>query len=219
MPSNKIIISELFDSIQGEGPMCGRPATFLRLAGCNLRCEWCDTKYAFSGESILISDLVEKLKQTNLARTRYLVITGGEPLIQTDALSSLLIRLPMGIQIGVETNGTIYWDPPVDANLHFVVSPKLSNSGTNGKDLFDPHWARTFATFKFVVASPEDIEEVLDFCARYRISKQRSWFMPKGSTRQEYQNSLSAIWDYCSQNSLRISPRLHIEAFDAKRGV
>ena len=99
-------IAEIFASLQGEGRNQGKPCLFIRLAGCNLRCRWCDTAYAQDGGiETGIDAILEHIQSQNLS---YVCITGGEPLLQADELEQLLVLLNQkGYSIDIETNGTI----------------------------------------------------------------------------------------------------------------
>jgi 7-carboxy-7-deazaguanine synthase len=99
-------IAEIFKSLQGEGPNQGRPCLFIRLAGCNLHCRWCDTPASRSGGSEMSLDTIsEQIWRTN---PPYICITGGEPLLQAEELESLLASLhKRGTLIDIETNGTV----------------------------------------------------------------------------------------------------------------
>jgi len=98
-------IAEIFKSLQGEGKNQGKPCLFIRLAGCNLRCRWCDTPYAQDGGMEMSPDAV--IEQVWLTNPQYVCITGGEPLLQADALEPLLASLYSGgTMIEIETNGT-----------------------------------------------------------------------------------------------------------------
>jgi len=100
---------ELFYSIQGEGSRAGCPAVFLRLAGCNLSCAWCDTKYSWGrGGAVPEPELASRIMSF---QSPGLVITGGEPLLQTPAIERLLALLPPNLFIEIETNGTIVPTP------------------------------------------------------------------------------------------------------------
>lgn len=122
----KMVINEIFYSLQGEGFLAGVPSVFIRLAGCPLRCRWCDTKYAWdatAGKEYSIADIVDKVTH---GRFRHVVITGGEPMIQKDL--PLLARelKAAGRHITIETAGIAYIpDMPCDL---MSISPKLSNS-------------------------------------------------------------------------------------------
>lgn len=130
--TNSIKVYECFQSVQGEGSTIGTPAYFLRTAGCNLQCPWCDTKYAIDPNSsvskfIPIKSLAGDINATGLDNVVY---TGGEPLIQWKQLFKLSEELRPGItSIIIETNGTRF--PPLDESLtkmFFVVSPKFYDS-------------------------------------------------------------------------------------------
>jgi 7-carboxy-7-deazaguanine synthase len=99
-------IAEIFKSLQGEGNNQGRPCLFIRLAGCNLQCLWCDTTYAQTGGIEMSLDTI--FEQAWCLNPSYVCITGGEPLLQIDDLEQLLVSLHQrGTEIDVETNGTI----------------------------------------------------------------------------------------------------------------
>jgi len=98
-------IAEIFKSLQGEGKNQGKPCLFIRFGGCNLRCRWCDTKYAQEGGMEMSNDaILEQVWRTN---PPYVCITGGEPLLQADDLEPLLASLhKRGTMVDIETNGT-----------------------------------------------------------------------------------------------------------------
>ncbi len=99
-------IAEIFRSLQGEGKNQGKPCLFIRLAGCNLRCRWCDTPASLGGGMVMSLDAV--LEQVWRTNPPYVCITGGEPLLQVDELEPLLISLcKRGTVIDIETNGTL----------------------------------------------------------------------------------------------------------------
>ncbi|NLA31828.1 MAG: 7-carboxy-7-deazaguanine synthase QueE, partial [Methanomicrobiales archaeon] len=99
-----MIVSELFRSLQGEGKNQGRPCTFIRLVGCNLRCAWCDTSYAYEGGVEM--SVAEVLDHVWLQNGKYISITGGEPLLWADEVFELLKRFAVhDYQVEIETNG------------------------------------------------------------------------------------------------------------------
>ena len=104
-----LYVTEIFSSIQGEGTMMGRPAVFLRLSGCNLKCSWCDSKYSWvEGEKMYINDILKSLRQHGVGdKIDYLCITGGEPMLQERNLHILCSLFPKTIHISIETNATI----------------------------------------------------------------------------------------------------------------
>ena len=100
-----MFVSEIFRSLQGEGKNQGRPCTFIRLAGCNLRCAWCDTSYAQEGGRNM--SVGEVLDRVWLQNGKHICITGGEPLLQHDEVLELLKKLSLhGYSVEIETNGT-----------------------------------------------------------------------------------------------------------------
>jgi 7-carboxy-7-deazaguanine synthase len=122
-------VSEIFDSIQGEGALAGRPSTFVRLQGCTVGCSWCDTKYAWpldGGTKMTVAEIFEQVHRPHI------VITGGEPLLQD--LDALLQSVGWDLITQVETTG--FWDfkgtlrpdwltISPKANLGFVIHPPL----------------------------------------------------------------------------------------------
>ena len=149
-------ISEIFLSIQGEGPQVGMLSWFVRTAGCNLDCEWCDTTYAKTGKEMDRETIFEKIPPLVCGNV---VITGGEPLLQNNKLLDLLKILPHNIY--VETNGTIY-DSNIIGYGSFIVSPKLQYLNEGYLKVLKK-WAG-IATFKFV------INNKVDFLSLHEIS-------------------------------------------------
>ena len=116
-------MAEIFESLQGEGASAGAPAIFLRLAGCNLKCSFCDTPYTWDAtrfdlgresNSLSIAEIVDSLGRFGSQR---LVVTGGEPLLQQRALEELLRELPECFIVEIETNGTITPSAPLAARV------------------------------------------------------------------------------------------------------
>ena len=192
MNSDKIRVSEIFHSIQGEGNTSGMPSVFLRLTGCNLMCggqgterdkelhneaTWrCDTIEVWRsgvdwGIHYLANHLVEQYGDA-LRDNSQLVITGGEPLSQQMAYEQLLSEMRMRIgsfRVEVETNGTLIpWHG--SKVQQYNISPKLANSGMpygrRVKEIPLQHFAELVlegrAIFKFVITRPEDLSEVMD---------------------------------------------------------
>ena len=133
-------VQEVFATLQGEGPFAGEPAVFVRLAGCNLRCFWCDTEFESSSWHPSMEELVERIESTRAPHCDLVVLTGGEPLRQD---VSLLIDalLGRGHRVQIETNGTLWVDLPEDERLTVVCSPKTTRlpaeSATGTSELVD----------------------------------------------------------------------------------
>ena len=159
----KIKVSEIFTSFQGEGPYIGTPATFLRLYGCNLNCEWCDTDIS-TYEMLSVDDVAEILiTQMEFNNINLLVITGGEPTLQMEEIKRLIKELPDDIKIQLETNGSIFEYLP---EIEYVISPKEDK-----EKVFENYYKYENVFFKFVITSKEDIDEVISIKNKYDYDK------------------------------------------------
>lgn len=160
-----LFVQEIFPTLQGEGLYAGWPAVFVRLGGCNLACEFCDTEFE-SFEEVALSEVVSRVQSAAFAGAEKLVvITGGEPLRQniTPLCEALIAR---GYRVQIETNGTLFRALP-DA-VDIVCSPKNSGLGYHAIRL--DLWSRVNALKFIVSASNEDYRDVpaWDFpCAVY----------------------------------------------------
>ncbi len=210
---------EIFCSLQGEGPRAGCPAVFLRLAGCNLRCAWCDTKHALGGGiAVGEAELAERLLRY---RCPGLVITGGEPLMQQAGLVELLKLLPADLTIEVETNGTIAPCPELAERIdQWNVSPKLAHSGNSAADsLVAPALAALNATgkawFKFVVRGEEDWPAI----ERMQLPQERLILMPCAADRAALDAAAPAVADLCIRQRVRYGHRLQVALWSDTKGV
>ena len=159
----KIKVSEIFTSFQGEGPYVGTPATFLRLYGCNLNCEWCDTDIS-TYEMLSVDDVAEILiTQMEFNNIKTLIITGGEPTLQMEDVKRLIGELPDDIRIQMETNGSLFEYIP---EVEFVISPKEDK-----EKVFENYYQYDNVFFKFVITSQEDIDEVISLKDKYGYDK------------------------------------------------
>ena len=214
-------VCEIFASIQGEGILIGTPMVFIRFSGCNLRCKWCDTKYAFEeGRKMTVPEV---FGTALLASTcKWICLTGGEPLLQdVHELKSLVEALHnVGKKITIETNGTI--KPPDILIDLWSVSPKLSNSGMQDKVNIEALQLLSMRSvqFKFVVETIEDANEAFQLMDAHNIHGPVI-FQPQG-----YGNILQ-IWRkialYVRANfahrDVRVLPQLHILAYGHRKGI
>ncbi len=210
---------EIFYSLQGEGTRCGTPAVFLRLAGCNLKCKWCDTKHSWrNGLDYSPAEIAEKLLAYSCDS---LVITGGEPLLQQQALEELLQLLPASLHIEVETNGTLTPTPVLAQRINqWNVSPKLQHSGNKGSETLPADALAFFAAlehawFKFVVQQEADWDAI----AALGLPRHRIILMPCATTRAELETARPAVVDMCLRHGVRLGDRLHLTLWDNKKGV
>lgn len=215
-------VSEVFLSLQGEGPSAGTPAHFVRLQGCSVGCHWCDTKYAWDplgGESRSADRIWDQALA--LGGSPLLVVTGGEPL-ERPRLDSLLIQaLERWPRVEVETSGV--GPPPLShPRLHYNVSPKLPSAS--------PRWADTWrsaaawvaepnATFKIVVGDPPDPDDALRLIAEHALPRGRVMLMPEGMSDDRVRARAAGLAALCREHGFRMSPRLHLWLWGAKRGV
>jgi 7-carboxy-7-deazaguanine synthase len=223
-------IAEIFHSVQGEGSLAGVPSVIVRSSGCNLRCVWCDTPYASwrpEGQEQPTASILEEVARWG---ARHVVVTGGEPMISPDIvlLTEGLHRL--GLHVTIETAGTVF--APVLCDL-MSISPKLKNS----TPLDDPQWAtrhdrlriqpdvlrRLMADYdyqlKFVVARPEDLDEIRPLVDQLGADPAKVVLMPEGREAGLLRERALWIVELCKRHGFRFSPRLHIDLYGDRRGV
>jgi 7-carboxy-7-deazaguanine synthase len=161
-------VNEIFHSIQGESRHAGRPCVFVRLTGCNLRCTWCDTAYAFD-EGI---DLSVRLVLERIASyaTRYVLITGGEPLVQEGASDLIAELCDRGYEVAVETGGSLDISR-VDRRAMLVMDLKCPGSGMTQRNRWENiALLRPTDEVKFVLADRADYDWARDAIARHRLA-------------------------------------------------
>jgi len=165
-----IIVNEIFYSIQGESTFAGLPCTFIRLTGCNLRCSYCDTKYAYNeGTSLTVNDIIDRISDY---RCFLVEITGGEPLIQDETPLLITNLINNGYKLLLETNGTIDISQ-VDERCIKIVDIKCPGSGESGKNILDNlNRLNISDQVKFVISSREDYGYAKDI-----IKRIPSWFL------------------------------------------
>jgi len=226
-------VAEIYRSIQGEGFLTGAESAFVRAAGCNLRCEFCDTPYASwrpVGDDLSVPDLLRRVAALDCS---HVVVTGGEPMLFAE-----LIPLCAGFRearqhVTIETAGTLYL--PLECDL-MSLSPKLSNSAPSPETA--GRWRRRHERtrhapeivrrllrehayqLKFVVGSPADCQEVLDYLRQFpEVDLGRVMLMPLGADRQTLARVASWLEPYCRRQGLRFCPRKQIEWFGLVRGT
>ena len=195
-------VVEIFDSFQGEGIYTGEPATFLRLGGCNLNCDFCDTE--FDDYKEINVELVKEclLNHIKNHKNKLLVITGGEPLLHYDEIKELVDLLHYqifdeGLKIQIETNGFIRRIPI--QNTTYVISPKrdIDNVFKFYKDYDE-------AYFKFVIEDFWDLRLVKSLQEKYDYKK-TVWLQPEFSQTDRVTRLILSK----NINNIRISGQLH----------
>jgi len=230
---NQLLVSEIFYSLQGEGSTMGVPAVFLRLGGCNLFCDgaWrCDTIEVWrKGNKLSFGDVLPIPYLEKLKKGAHLVITGGEPLLQKEALvkylewfSTMFEFIPF---IEIETNGTL---TPSNELLLWVnqwnVSPKLGGSGIESSIRIKTHllsFLNKYKTiFKFVISSQEDWEEIEDILlVTCVISKDNIWLMPAASNIKQLLETNHVVAKIALDNQVNFCTRLQVELWNKTVGV
>jgi len=167
--SYQLRISEIFFSLQGETSYVGLPTVFVRLTGCPLRCAYCDTTYAFKGgEWMDAEQIIEKIAAY---KTRYVCVTGGEPLAQKDCRKLLKDLVEQHYHVSLETSGSIAIGG-VDQRVKRVVDLKTPASGEMDKNLFDNiEYLTEHDEVKFVICDREDYEWSKQQLAAYQIDR------------------------------------------------
>lgn len=230
-----MLVSEIFHSLQGEGELLGVPSVFVRLSGCNLRCNWCDTPFASwapEGEQLSIDQIVA---QVAAHPARHVVLTGGEPMIAAEIRELAAAIKRLGHHITIETAATV--EPAGIACDLASLSPKLRNSAPDERlpaawrerheqTRWQPDvvraWLRNYTyQLKFVVASAADVDEIEAMLRELGepISPAKILLMPEGTTPAVLQSRAAWLSELCKNRGYRYAPRLHIELYGNRRGT
>lgn len=225
-------ISEIFYSIQGEGILTGVPSVFVRTSGCNLRCQWCDTPYTSwepDGKYMSVDEIVQEVAQYP---AQHVVVTGGEPMIAKGIVELTQRLANQGKHITIETAGTV--SAPVACDL-MSISPKLANSTPT--DPADANWAEQHEKtryspvtlrrliqnypyqLKFVVATPDDLEEVNKMVSEIHADRNHVLLMPEGTDDSLLRERSQWVAEICKESGYRFTTRLHVNIWGNKRGI
>ena len=222
-------IAEIFYSVQGEGGLVGVPSVFVRTSGCNLRCSWCDTPYTSwnpEGDDLGLDDILARAAAFSAAR--HVVLTGGEPMIAPGIVELSRRFRERGMHVTIETAGTVF--APVECDL-MSISPKLSNSTPEGvfqaqherlrlqPDVLLRLMSLCDYQLKFVIARPEDVDEVRALVAQVKAPASKVILMPEGIAAETLDARGVWIAEICKQLGFRFSPRLHVQLYGNRRGV
>ena len=240
----QITFSEVFHSIQGEGLLSGVPSVFFRTSGCNLRCWYCDTPYTShypENKRITVKDAAFTIKKFEC---EHVVITGGEPYIQLEALTELCKRLRFDDKhITIETNGTVFSEEVSELADLISISPKLRQSGPT-VDQSGEAWVRKHEEdrinlealdnlitqsndyqFKFVLSSSSldefikaEIVEIQKLQRALLIPSNKLFLMPEGTVVEELEKAQELIAKLCIRFGWRYSDRIHVRIWGDERG-
>ena len=209
-------VNEIFYSVQGESTYAGRPCVFVRLTGCNLRCRWCDTAYAFyDGETLTVEQVLERVRAYKCPLVE---ITGGEPLLQ-DEVHFLIDRLLLeGYEVLVETGGSLDVGR-LDPRVVKIVDLKAPGSGMDRLNNLDNlQYLDRKDQIKFVVADRRDYEWAKRIMAEHALAeKAQVLFSPVFG---ELHPRELAEWILADRLPARLQIQLHKYLWDPnQRGV
>ncbi len=225
-----MIVNEIFYSIQGEGKLAGVPSVFIRLAGCPLRCKWCDTKYAWSPTSGCEMSLEQIKTEVIKHPASHVVITGGEP-FASDRLKELTETLAEANKhITIETNG-LEFIADLKCDL-MSISPKLANSIPDDPDLSEEHKKHIGDLdamqqlmdnykyqLKFVVDTAADLDEIAACIGKLgNVNPYKILLMPQATTKTEYIAKSQFLAEICKRTGFALSPRLQVLLWEGQKG-
>ena len=211
--------------------MAGVPSVFVRLAGCPLRCKWCDTKYAWDkkgGNDYSIEEIFQMVQQ---GKSKFIVITGGEPMTNSDLPELVQELKASGRHITIETAG-IAFIPDLACDL-MSISPKLSNSTPEKIELAETHEALRLDAavlrklidnykyqLKFVVDSQDDLAEIQQTIEKLgNVDSEKVMLMPQAATRDELLVKSPMVAEMCKRTGFAFCQRLQVLLWNNKRGA
>jgi 7-carboxy-7-deazaguanine synthase len=198
-------ITEIFFSLQGETRTVGLPTVFIRLTGCPLRCHYCDTAYAFSGGKLYTLD--EIMAEVAQYQTRYVTVTGGEPLAQKPCIALLARLCEAGYEVSLETSGALDVSA-VDKRVVKIVDIKTPGSGEMSKNYLDNlQYLNSDDQLKFVICNRADYEWSREFLKNYQLSERcQVLFSPSFGEQAAHE---LADWVLKDQLAVRFQLQLH----------
>lgn len=213
----KLWVNEIFFSIQGESSQVGCPCVFVRLMGCNLRCSYCDTKYAYDEGTLM--DTEEIKSKVRSFGCRLIEITGGEPLLQPPTRYLIRELIDDGYEVLLETNGSLHIGQ-IDPRCHRIMDVKLPSSKEHERMRWDNmNLITPQDEVKFVIGDRRDYEYARDILARYpHLLGQRH--PPLFSPVHQVMNPQDlAAWILSDNLPVRLQVPLHKVIWGEKRGV
>ena len=196
-------ITEIFFSLQGEAREVGLPTVFVRLTGCALRCNYCDTTYAFKGNNPLTIDHI--LDEVSKYNTSYVCVTGGEPMAQSNCLELLDSLVEAGYQVSMETSGSVDISP-VNSKVSIVMDIKTPSSTEEKQNRYENlSLLQSKDQLKFVIASKSDFDWCCDLLEKNKV-KSETLFSPVFESLKPIQ---LADWILEKQLNVRLQVQLH----------
>ena len=166
--NNTLLINEIFYSIQGESLTAGEPTTFIRLAGCPLRCSYCDTSYAFKdGDELSFESIISKISSYN---TSLITVTGGEPLAQKNCYIFLDL-LSSKFSVSLETSNA-YPIKDVNKNITIILDVKTPKSNESDSNIeVNYNYLKNNDQIKFVICDKTDYDWSVDYIKKHKLSE------------------------------------------------
>jgi 7-carboxy-7-deazaguanine synthase len=208
-------VTEIFHSIQGESSHAGRPCAFVRLAGCNLRCRWCDSEYTFTGgERMSIDDVVGRIKDYGCDLVE---VTGGEPLAQSESFELIRRLCDEGLEVLIETSGSIDI-APVDPRATIILDLKCPGSGEVEKNRWENlQLLKPRDEIKFVIADRNDYDWARRIIAERNLDR---WTVLLSPVWGEMDLKSLAEWMLADRLPARLQTQLHKHIWGSEaRGV
>lgn len=233
---DRILVNEIFESVQGEGPDAGRPSLFVRLHGCNLRCSWCDTPYGLVADKGLMGAMGEDELEQRIMQGRWgnAIFTGGEPMLQWQKWRGVASRvMRKGVDVSVETNGTTpIWAVDALERLSLVVvSPKREEAGEKSDINLEREWISAWDSgdngrlcLKYVCRGEADIDRQSHRLCQINGPLPPVVFQPEARswTWQQMwgwsvQGASPAFRQLCTRTNVTLRPQLHRICWGAKQ--
>ncbi|EKD77048.1 MAG: hypothetical protein ACD_42C00497G0001 [uncultured bacterium] len=198
-------ITEIFFSLQGETKTVGLPTVFVRLTGCPLRCQYCDTEYAFSGgKNYSIDDVIKNIEKYS---TKYVTVTGGEPLAQKECLLLLKTLCDLQYYVSLETSGALDISE-VDSRVIKIVDIKTLASLESSKNNFDNiKYLLSHDQIKFVICDRNDYEWSKKIMLQFELNKKCEILFSPSYHQIDY--ATLADWILADQLPVRFQVQLH----------
>ena len=211
---DSLMVSEIFYSLQGESTLAGKPCLFIRLAGCDLRCSWCDTSYAFSGGTNMTMDQI--MEEADKYSVRLVELTGGEPLMQENVFRLMENLLESGREVMLETGGHRSISL-VDSRIKIIYDIKCPGSGMSEQNKWENVvLLKPGDEIKFVITSEADYDWAVDVVGKYSLgSRHEVLFSPVSG---QLEPSVLAGWILRDRLPVRLQVQLHRILWGEEKG-
>ncbi len=211
---NNLKITEIFYSLQGETRTTGLPTVFIRLTGCPLRCQYCDTAYAFhGGNRISLNDILIEVQKYN---TKYVTITGGEPLAQPNCLPLMSALCDKGYKVSIETSGALDVSK-IDPRVIKIIDLKTPGSLEEKRNLWgNLDYLQAHDQIKFVICNENDYNWAKQQIETHQIDKKVEVLLSPSYGQQNPQDL--AQWILNDQLNVRFQLQLHKQLWNDEAG-